>query len=183
MPVLRAQGRQKEREGLHRQLQAALHRLQAAAQGAAALVAAAGPESAAAAAELKPVLQRHCVRVAGGPALDALLAVLQVWLRLAVCPMSEEQCAALQSRGLRDHGITWSRGESPAACQASPPCCAAWRVDRAWVHLKVWLAVSADLTGPALRHSYTLQCNVPGQRVRLQAACQVDAAECRLHAG
>ena len=116
MPVLRAQERQKEQEGLHRQLQAALHRLQAAAQGAAALVAAAAPESAAAAAELKPVLQRHCVRVAGGPALDALLAVLQVWLRLAACHVPEEQCAALDPRGLRDHGITWSHGEAVPCC-------------------------------------------------------------------
>ena len=116
MLVLRAQGRQQEREGLHRQLQAALHRLQAAAQGAAALAAAAPPESAAAAAELRPVLQRHCVRVAGGPALDALLAVLQVRLRPAACRLSAERCAAWEPSGVGDHGFTRSHGEAVPCC-------------------------------------------------------------------
>ena len=101
-PSIWLQQRHKEREGLEKQLQAALHRLQATAQGAAALLASAPLEAAAAAGELEPVLQRHCVRVAGGPALDALLAVLQVGLGHALWQLlcsrgvaSLEQCQHL----------------------------------------------------------------------------------------
>ena len=87
---------QREQAARKAQLQAALHQLAAAAQGATALVASleAGPHTANGAGpanraaqvqDLGVQLQRHCVRVAGDPALDLLLAALQV--RCCYCCM------------------------------------------------------------------------------------------------